>query len=193
MTEPQNPQSGLPPYPGPPAPPYGSAAPPAPPYGAPTYPSGSQPQGDPNVRPGAVTAAAWITITLSVLSLISFLGLLSVTSRAVDYVFEHPDEFDLQTTDLPDAADVSSALSVFAVIFIIVSAIGILVAFATLKRHGWARIVLVILSTFTALVSILFSLALVGIPWLAGSITVIVLLFTHRSNVWFRGSRTQQL
>jgi len=192
MTDPQNPQSGLPPYPGQPAPPSGTAGPPAPPYGAPTYQTGSQPQGDPNVRPGAVTAAAWITIVLSALSLITFLGLLSVTSRFVDYVFEHPEDFDVQTTDLPEAADLSSALSVLSVIFIVISAIGILVAFATLKRQGWARIVLAILSTLTALVSILPSLLLVGLPWLAGSITVIVLLFTRRSNVWFQGSRTQK-
>jgi len=129
---------------------------------------------------------------LSALSLITFLGLLSVTSRFVDYVFEHPEDFDVQTTDLPEAADLSSALSVLSVIFIVISAIGILVAFATLKRQGWARIVLAILSTLTALVSILPSLLLVGLPWLAGSITVIVLLFTRRSNVWFQGSRTQK-
>ncbi|MDQ3157097.1 MAG: hypothetical protein M3Q98_10295 [Actinomycetota bacterium] len=183
MTEPQDPQN-LPPYPA--APP-----PPASPYGAPTYQPGNQPQGDPNARPGTVTSAAWIAIVLSVLGLLGSLGIMAVTSRAVDYVIEHPEEFDAQASDMPAASDLRSVLTVFAAIFIVASVIGILAAFATLKRQGWGRILLVVMSTLAALVSIPFSLGLVGLPWLAGSIAVIVLLFTNHANAWFRGGVQQ--
>lgn len=182
MTEPQPPQPN----------PLPHSGPPATPYGAPPFQAGFQPQVDPNARPGTVTAAAWISIGLSVVSLLASLALLSVSSRAVDYVFEHPEDFNVQVSDLPAASDLRAALNVFAATMIVVAVIGILAAFATLNRQGWARILLVILSALTALVSILFSLAFIGLPWLAGSIAVIVLLFTDRANTWFHGSGDQQ-
>ena len=160
-------------------------------YGAPTHQPGFQPQGDPNARPGTVTAAAWIAIVLSILGLLGSLGVMAATSSAVDYVIEHPEEFDVQSSDMPAAGDIRSVLTVFAAIFIVASVIAILTAFATLKRQGWGRILLVVMSTLAALVSILFSLVLIGLPWLAGSIAVIVLLFTNRANAWFRGGAQQ--
>ncbi|MGZ5372583.1 MAG: hypothetical protein ACXWXF_04680 [Aeromicrobium sp.] len=182
MTEPQPPQPHSPPYQGPPAAPYGT----------PTYQAGSQPQVDPNARPGTVTAAAWISIGLSAVSLLASLALLSVSSRAVDYVFEHPEDFNVQASDLPTASDLRAGLNVFAATMIVLAMIGILAAFATLKRQGWSRILLVILAALTALVSIPFSLVFIGLPWLAGSIAVIVLLFTNRANAWFLGSGEPQ-
>lgn len=181
MTEPQDPQSNLPPYPGPPAPPHGS----------PGYESGFSPQGNPNVRPGTVTAAAWIAIGLSVLGLLGSLALMSLTSPAVDYVIEHPDEFEVQSSDLPAAADLRSVLIGFAVVLIVASALAIVAALGTLKRQAWGRISLVILSVFAALISIPFSLGLIGLPWLGGSIAVIVLLFTNHANTWFRSSASR--
>ena len=178
MTEPQVPRSNLPPYPGPPAAPHGS----------PSYESGFSLQGNPNVRPGTVTAAAWITIGLSVIGLLGSLALMSVTSRAVDYVIEHPNEFDVNSSDLPAAADLRSVLSGIAVVFVVASALAIVAALGTLKRRAWGRISLVVLSAFTALISIPLSLGLIGLPWLGGSIAVIVLLFTNRANTWFRSS-----
>lgn len=178
MTEPQDRQNNLPTYPGPPAAPPGS----------PSYQPGFVPPGDPNARPGTVTAAAWITIGLSVLGLLGSLALMSVTSRAVDYVIEHPDEFDVQSSDLPAAGELRSVLTSIAVVFIVAAALAIIAAIGTLKRQSWARISLVILSAFAALISIPFSLGVIGLPWLAGTIAVIVLLFTNRANIWFRGS-----
>lgn len=184
MTEPHDPQQSLPPYPGPP---------PAAPYGGPpAYQPGIVPQGDPNARPGSVTAAAWISIALSATGLIFSLVVISLTSRMVNYVIDHPEDFDVQSSDLPTADDLRSALTGIAVFSIVASVIAIVVALATLKRQSWARIALTVLSALTAMVSIPLSLGLVGLPWLAGSIAVIVLLFTHRSNTWFRGSGTAQ-
>lgn len=182
MTEPQNPQQSLPPHPGTPvAPPGGAAYQPAP-----------VAQGDPNVRPGTVTAAAWISLALSALGLLSALFLISVTSRVVNYVIEHPEELDIQSSDLPTADEGRAALTGLAVIIIAASTLAIFLAIAVLKRQRWARIALVIMSALTALVSIPFSLAAIGLPWLAGSITVIVLLFTDRANRWFQGSGNQR-
>ncbi|MBC7595212.1 MAG: hypothetical protein H7288_14950 [Kineosporiaceae bacterium] len=178
MTEPHVPRSNLPPYPGPPAAPHGS----------PSYESGFSLQGNPNVRPGTVTAAAWITIGLSVIGLLGSLALMSVTSRAVDYVIEHPNEFDVKSSDLPAAADLRSVLGGIAVVLVVASALAIVAAIGTLKRRAWGRISLVVLSAFTALISIPLSLGLIGLPWLGGSIAVIVLLFTNRANTWFRSS-----
>lgn len=171
MTEPQDPQSSQPPYPGPPAQPY-----------RPPFPQ----QTDPNVRPGSVTAAAWIAIALSALGLAGSLALASVTTRAVQYVIDRPADFDLRSSDLPAAGDISATLNAFAFLFIVASIVGIVAAAATLKRQGWARIMLVVMSALTALVAIPFSLAVIGILWLAGSITVMVLLFTGNANAWFR-------
>jgi len=150
------------------------------------------PSVDPSVRPGSVTAAAWITIALSFISLLGSLVIVSVTSSAVDYVLEHPEEFDMQPGDLPAAGDIRSVVIGMAAVFIVGSIIAILVAFATLKRQGWARILLVVMSAVSALLGLLFSLGLIGIPWLAGSIAVIALLFTTRANAWFRGSGPQR-
>lgn len=183
MTEPQAPQPSYPSYPG---------SQPTPP-GFPGYYPGAPSLGDPNVRPGSVTAAGWIAIILSGLGLIGSLALLSVTSRAVDYVIEHPEELDVQAGDLPAAADLRAVISVFAVVLIVASVAGILVAIATLKRQGWARIALVVFSGLTAFPALIFSLALIGVPWLAGTIAVIVLLFTSKANAWFRAGGTQQL
>lgn len=163
------------------------------PPGSPTYQPGYLPKTDPNVRPGTVTAAVWISIVLSVLGLLASLVLMAVTSRAVDYVIGHPGEFDVQSSDLPAAGDLRSTLIATAIILVIASAIAILAAFATLKRQGWARITLVVMSVLAALVSIPFSIGLVGLPWLAGSIAVIVLLFTGGANTWFRGSGTRPI
>ena len=182
MTEPENPQSNLPPYPGAPTAPTGS----------PAYGSGFLSEGNPNLRPGTVTAAAWITIALSVLSLLGSLTLMFVTSRAVDYVIEHPSEFELKSSDLPAAADLRSVLSGIAVVLIVASVLAIVAALGTLKRQAWGRISLVVLSALAALISIPFSLGLIGLPWLGGSIAVIVLLFTSRANIWFRSSEGRQ-
>lgn len=183
MTEPQDPQPNLPPYPGPPAAPYGS----------PTYQSAFTPLGDPNVRPGTVTAAGWITIALSTLSLLGSLLIFAATSRAVDYVVDHPDDFDLQPSDLPAAGDLRNTLTGIAIVIGIASVVAILAAVATLKRQSWARFTLAVLSAISAVVALPFSLALIGLPWLAGSIAVIVLLLTTRANAWFRRSGRQKL
>lgn len=195
MTEPQDPQNP-PPYPG--------QQPPQ--YGAPTYEPGAQPgygpgtqpaygpgfQGDPSVRPGSVTAAAWISIVLSVLSAAGSLTIFAFTQRMIDYVREHPEDFDTQGSDIPADGDLKAAAAAVAAILVIAAILAIAMAIATLKRQGWARIVLVAMSVVTALVSLFFSLFLVGVPWLAGSITVIVLLLSSRANAWFRGSGAQQ-
>lgn len=189
MTEPQDPQN-LPPYPGQQPPAYG--APTYQPGAQPGYGSGFQPQADPNVRPGSVTAAAWISIVLSVLSAAGSLTIFAFTQRMIDYVREHPEDFDTQGSDIPADGDLKAAAAAVAAILVIAAILAIATAIATLKRQGWARIVLVAMSVVTALVSLFFSLFLVGVPWLAGSITVIVLLLSSRANAWFRGGGAQQ-
>ena len=188
MTEPQDPQNVPPSYPGPQPPPPG---PQPPQYGAPTHQPGYLPQGDPNARPGTVTAAAWIAIVLSILSAAGSLTLFAFTQRMIDYVREHPEDFDTQGSEIPADGDLKAAAAGVAVILVIAAIFAIAMALATLKRQGWARIILVAMSIITAIVSLFFSIFLIGVPWLAGSITVIVLLFTNRANAWFRGGAQQ--
>ncbi|MEO6472013.1 MAG: hypothetical protein ABIO14_09430 [Aeromicrobium sp.] len=193
MTEPQDAQPKYPSYPTAPATPPGQQP----------YPTGQPPiQGQhppfqpytpaaDGKRPSAVTAAAWITIILSILSVIGAFTMLALTQDMIDYVRDHPKEFDIQASDLPADSDLKAAGMAVALILSVFAGIAILSAFAVLKRQAWARVILAILSGVAAIVAIPFTFGIVGLPWLAGAITVIVLLFTKTSSVWFNAPKEQ--
>lgn len=192
MTEPQDPQStpqNYPSYPG--QQPESAAAPGGPaPYPTGAYPQQPGVQAEPGKRPGSVTAAGWITILLSFLSALTAAALFAATSRAVDYVYDHPDQLEINPADLPAArGDFEAAIFGIAGVLLVIALIGILLGFAVLKRQGWARILLIATSALTALVGLIASFGIVGIPWLVGSIAVIVLLLGSRAGAWFKAGR----
>lgn len=202
MTEPQDPRPNYPSYPTaetpsptPPAPPA-EQIPPGPP-GFEQHPSFPVPQSPmpPGVvqpvgtRPGSALAAGIITIVLSALTLVTAIGIFSAandfTNSIQDYIRDHPADFNVKASDLPTDSDIKSILTSLGVIFAIVALIGLGLGIAALLRQNWARILLIVGASFTALAAIPASFVLVGLPWLAGSIAVIVLLLTAKSKAWF--------
>lgn len=143
-------------------------------------------------RPGSVTAAAWIAMTLSIVGALCSLGLLGLSSNLVDYLRDNAADFNTTAADLPSDSDLKSAVVTMAVIVAAAALIAVATAVATLKRQPWARILLVILSGVSALIAIPMSFLLVGIPWLGGSIAIIALLFTGNANRWFAKSELQR-
>ena len=218
MTEPQDPQPNPPSYPGAaptppggaPVPPYGPPTPTPNPYGQPTpygqpapNPYGQQggyPQQPPPAiqtvgsRPGVVLIAGIITILLSGLTLLTaVIGLAAKTdmTKAIhDYLRDDTNGLDLQPSDIPTDADIRSAIAGVAVVLAIVAFIGIGLGIAVLLRQGWARILLIVTSSLTVAAAILPSFGLIGLPWLGGSITVIVLLAQGKAKAWFSAPRS---
>lgn len=154
--------------------------------GFPQQPGVVQPAGS---RPGGVLAAGIITIILSALTVLSsvviFAAINDVTDTVHDYFRDHRDELNIKTADIPTDSDIKSFLSAFAVIFLIVGIIGIALAILTLMRQNWARIMLIVTSALTAVASIPMSIGIIGLPWLIGSIAVIVLLVLGKAKDWF--------
>lgn len=196
---PQNPYgqpAGQDPYGQPPAPAYGQ--PPAPAYGQPAY--GQQPPaygqqpgyaapmggGDPDKRPGTVTAAGIITIVFSGLSFLLFaitlVALLVAKDDVLDEI-ENTEGFQDAGISANDALGVAVAfVGVFAVWCLIATILGFLV----LRRSNGARITLVVSAAVTALVSLLGIGSGITAITLIAAIAVIVLLFTGGAGDWFK-------
>jgi len=180
-------------------PPYGQQ-PAQPPYGQqPAQPAyGQQPHGHgpaSDKRPGSVTAAAVITLIVSVLSLLVLLLVFVLIVASGDEIraeierqvrSQNP---NVSTADLAGALD---AIAVLSAVFAAWSLIACVLALLVLRRSNAARIMLVVSSAVTALVSLVpaFFVLLPGLNLIA-SITVIVLLFVGGANEWFKGKRGQ--
>lgn len=201
MTEPQDPQStppNYPTYPGqgnqPPATPSGQPGPPAPSQPYPNQPY-AQPglQADPGQRPGGVTAAGWITIVLSFLTLLTSLAAFAASNRFAeefrDAMVDNPDDFNINASEVPTLDELQGVMIGGGAIFLVVGIIGILLGFAVLKRQVWARILLIVTSALTAIVGLAASIVIVGIPWLAGAIAVLVLLLSSKASAWFKAGK----
>ncbi len=188
MTEPQDPKPNYPAYPG--AEQAKPAATPAPPGSGPSsYPQQPGSVHSVDGRPGSVLAAGITTIVLSVLTLVTALGTFAATNDFVDtiqdYIRDHPSDFNFNASDLPTDSDIKGVLTGLAVTFLIVGVVGIVLGMLTIAGQNWARITLIVTSSLTAVAAILPTIVLIGLPWLAGSITVIVLLLTAKSKAWF--------
>lgn len=177
------------PEPGRPAP-HDSAYPGPPPYGPTPYgpPGGPGHYDAPDIRPTTVTIAGWVTIALSALSILAGIGGIAGGSALVDFARTHPAELELSPSEMQNLDSLRIGLVVLSVALIIAAVIAIVVAVLVLRRHGWARIVLVVLSALTVILGLVASINLIGLPWLVGSIAVIVLLFVGGSNEWFSRS-----
>ena len=142
-----------------------------------------------SARPGAVSAASVITIVLSVLSIVGGIMFAAASGPVADYVRDHPETLeDFSASDRQNVLDnLSAALVSLGVVTIIIGVVGLLLGVLVRKPRGWARVLLAIAAVLTLLLSLPFSLSLIGLPWLIGSIVVLVLLFNGKSSDWFAG------
>lgn len=186
--------------------PYGQPAtpppPPAPAYGQPAYgqPAYGQPPaygqqpgyaaapmgGDPDKRPGTVTAAGVITIIFSGLSFLLFGFVLVALLVAQDEVL---DEIESQPGFQDAGISANDALGVaFGVmgVFALWCLIALILGFMVLRRSNAARITLVVSAAVTAVVSLIGIGSGVSALTLIAAIAVIVLLFTGGAGDWFK-------
>jgi len=174
----------------PPANPYGQQ-PPANPYGQPGAPYG-QPARDPERRPGTVTAAGIVTIVLSGLSflLYSVVALLTLVARD-DMIDAIEDELTADQRDTFGGDDLATFITVIMVVFAVWCLIALVLAIFAMRRSNVARILLVVSSAVTALVSLLGIASGVSAVTLIAGVAVIVLLFTGGANEWYSRRRQQ--
>lgn len=172
--------------------PYGQQ----PQYGQPPY--GQQPYGqqgygavDPDRRPTTVTVAAWITIVFSGLTaaLFGVIALIFVVARD-DFVagFDREMESSVGTTDVNiDADSLAGVIVAVFLVFAVWALIAIVLAVFVLRRSNVARILLVISSSVTALLSLIGIGSGVSVVPLVAAVAVIVLLFVGGAGDWFKG------
>lgn len=115
------------------------------------------------------------------------LGILGIfgSSSWVDYMVDHPSQFELTREEVQNSDDIKIGLIFISALLIFFSIAAIAMAICVLKRQQWARILLTILTGLTILASAIASLVLIGIPWLVVSIVVVMLLFAGGANAWF--------
>lgn len=178
--------------PGPTHTPYGQPSGQPDPYGQPPVgqPYGQQPYGaqpTEDRRPGTVTAAAWITIIFSAITVLIFgfttLALVVARDQVITEMEKVP-EFRDANIDADAAVGVLVAVMLGLVIWGIIA---IVLAVLVMRRSSVARILLVISSAVVALLSLL-SLAGGGVSVvpLVAAIATIVLLFTGGAGDWFK-------
>lgn len=171
--------------------PYGQQ--PVNPYGQQPYGAAYAPPGqDPDRRPGTVTAAGITTIVLAGLSfaLYAIVALLTVLVRD-DMIEAIEDGLSPSQRDAFSGDDMATVITVIVVVFAVWCLIAIFLGIFAMRRSNVARILLVISSAMTALVSLLGITSGVSAVTLIAGVAVIVLLFTGGANQWYSRRRHQ--
>lgn len=164
----------------------GYGQPPA--YGQqPGYPSA----GDPDKRPGTVTAAGVITMIFSGLALLLFgvvlVGMLVARDQILD-ALEGDADFDSMGISGDSAfGAIVAVMAVFALWCVIAFVLGLMV----MRRSNAARIALVVSAALSAVISLVGIGSGVSALTLIASVAVIVLLFTGGASPWFKRSSGQ--
>jgi hypothetical protein len=164
--------------------PYGALAtspvPPAPPA-----------TGAPGPRPGRVTAAVVIALAASGVTLAGLVAsLLLLASNRADFVTQVEDE--LATSSAYDGLSAQTVADVslgFLVVLAVWCVVALLLAVATLRGSGAARIALVVSAALSALVSLLGVLVVVPLVLTVASIVTVVLLLSGDSGAWFEARK----
>lgn len=158
--------------------PYGQAPPPAP------YAAHS---GDPDKRPGTVTAAAVISILFSAISALLFGALTVAFLVARDGIVDAIDDEVAGQSQFEDfsAADIADVGLVVMGILTVWCLIALVLAVLALRRQNWARITLVISAAVSAVLSLLSFAAIFPLVTLIAAIATIVLFFTGGANDWY--------
>lgn len=197
---PQNPYgqpAGQDPYGQQPPPPAYGQQPPAPAYGQPAY--GQQPPayaaqpgypapmgGDPDKRPGTVTAAGIITIVFSGLSFLLFAVILVALLVAKDDVLDEIEKSEGFQDAGISANDALGAVVGFVGVFAVWCLIATVLGFLVLRRSNGARITLVVSAAVTAVISLIGIGSGISAITLIAAVAVIVLLFTGGAGDWFK-------
>lgn len=187
--------------PPPPQDPYGQQPYPQQPYGQPGYgqqdygqqgygqPAYGAPAGDPDKRPGTVTAASVITLVFSGLAALLFgvmvIGLLAARDTVLEQI-EDQAAFDGTAVNADDAY---AFLLVLFAVFLVWCLIACVLAVMVLRRSNAARIVLVVSSAITALFSLVSITSGLSAITLIAAVAVIVLLFSGGAGEWFKRTR----
>jgi hypothetical protein len=159
--------------------PYGGMAP----YGGTAPYGGQRPGGD--QRPGTVTAAGWITIVMSALSMLLF-GLVALVFLVAQdpMIEEMRRQPGFDTMDIDPGSIVGVMVAVM-LVFALWSAIGVVLGIFVLRRSNVARILLVVSSAVVALISLAAIASGGSAVSLIAAIAVIVLLFVGGASDWF--------
>ena len=90
-------------------------------------------------------------------------------------------------------AEAQGILVGIAVVGFVWSVVASVLALLTVKRHGWARIVLTVSAVMAALVSMLTIMSVVTVVTLVLAVAAVVLLFVGGANDWFAHRSGQQV
>ncbi|MFC6287328.1 hypothetical protein ACFP3Q_08235 [Nocardioides sp. GCM10027113] len=166
--------------------PYGQQGYGQPAYGQPAY---GAPAGDPDKRPGTVTAASVITLVFSGLAALLFgvmvIGLLAARDTVLEQI-EDQAAFDGTAVNADDAY---AFLLVLFAVFLVWCLIACVLAVMVLRRSNAARIVLVVSSAITALFSLVSITSGLSAITLIAAVAVIALLFSGGAGEWFKRTR----
>ena len=185
----------------------GRAAPGQAPYGQPQNPYGVQPnppqpyqpqqpyqppyasmqlgQRDPDRRPGTVTAAGVVAIILSSLSLLAAVLLIGVGAVGSDSFTDGFRDGSGGSYDGFTDDEINNVMLGIGVVLAVWCAAAVVLAILVLRRSNVARILLVISSAVTVVVSLIGIVSGVSAVTLIGAIAVIVLLFVGGANDWY--------
>jgi hypothetical protein len=151
----------------------------APQYGAPpTHPYAS----NTDKRPGTVTTAVVLTWVGCGLAMIGSLLALALAFSDSDTFM---DGFTRGSDGQFTRAQAQGILIGFGVVCFVWSVAASVLALLTLKRQGWARVLLTISAVMAALVSVVLILSVVSAITLVMAIAAVVLLFVGGANDWF--------
>jgi hypothetical protein len=139
-------------------------------------------------RPGTVTAAGWITLVFSGLTLLLFGFILLAMFIAKDDVIT---EIDKQIRESGGASDFDAndayGLVVGVLLVVVIwTVIACVLAVFTMRRSNVSRILLVVSSVVSGLLCLLGITSVVTALPLLACVAVIVLLFTGGASQWFR-------
>lgn len=168
--------------------PYGHSDP----YGQSSAYGSTEGQDYPPRRPGTVVAAGMITLVCS--GLVGLLAAL-LTIALLIARGEVVTEIDRALNSEPGAQGVSAATiangALVSMVVLLVWCVAACVLGAlVMQGKGWARVMLVISSAITAVVSLLAILSLFTAVSMIAAIAVIILLFTGGANPWFAHQRS---
>ncbi|TNC42910.1 hypothetical protein [Mumia zhuanghuii] len=140
---------------------------------------------DPDARPVTVAMAAWVTIALSVLTILGWVLVAFGLEWMLDEMARNPGDFDLSASDIQSAQDNRALIYAMVVGFIAASVFAIVLSVLVLRRQAWARIALVVMSSLTIITGLGMILSVVALLWIVAAASVIILLFTGGANEWF--------
>jgi hypothetical protein len=169
---------------------YPQRAYPQPGYPQPGFPQPAHPahpayQGDPDRRPGTVTAAGIVTIILAGLTLLFGLLLLSVGASGSESFADSFREGAGGSYDDVSEDGINNLMIVVGAGLAVRCVAAIVLAIFTMRRSNAARVLMVISASACGVVSLIAILSEISIVTLIGAIAVVVLVFVGGAKAWY--------